>query len=299
MLALFSIFVLLASGYLAKKTKIIPQNQLIIFIDFVLTFAMPALIFDKVYHVDIDFHLFSVTLCGFLANLAAMILAFILGRLLGFSKATTASMALLAMFGNTLFVGLPVLSGVLGENIANEVILYDQMITCVPVAIFGPLILSYAAPSSVNLIENAFKILKFPPFVALLVALGAKNFALPEFIFEPLRLFSGAVVPVALFAVGLGLGFGAVRSCFGRTALVLFLRMVIAPLFFVLFALLFGLNITPSYMVGLVETAMPPMVLAGAMILKAGLDTNLAISSIALGICFTFINIPVIFWLFG
>ena len=167
MLPLFSIFVLLASGYLAKRTKVIPQNQLIVFIDFVLVFALPALIFDKVYHVNIDFHLFSVIACGLGANFAAMLIAFGLGRLLGFSKATTASMALLSMFGNTLFMGLPVLQGILGEDIANEVILYDQMITCVPIAFLGPFILSYAAPSNVSLIANAFKIMKFPPFLAL------------------------------------------------------------------------------------------------------------------------------------
>ena len=164
MLSLLSIFFMLASGYLAKRTKVIPQNQLIIFIDFVLIFALPALIFDKVYHVNIDYHLFSVIACGFGANLLVMLIAFIVSKFLKFSKATTASLTLLSMFGNTLFVGLPVLSGFLGEDIANEVILYDQMITCVPIAIFGPLILSYAANSHVSLIKNAFKILKFPQF---------------------------------------------------------------------------------------------------------------------------------------
>lgn len=298
MLPLFSIFVLLASGYLAKRTKVIPQNQLIIFIDFVLVFAMPALIFDKVYHVNIDFHLFSVIACGLGANFAAMLIAFGLGRLLGFSKATTASMALLAMFGNTLFMGLPVLQGILGEDIANEVILYDQMITCVPVAFLGPFILSYAAPSNVSLIANAFKIMKFPPFLALVAGLLAKSVEIPDFLFAPLRLFSGAVVPVALFAVGLGLGFNTVRSSYKSTALVVFLRMVVAPCFFVAFAWVFGLEFSPSYMVGLVETAMPPMVLAGAMILKAKLDSNLAISAIAVGMCFTFVVIPAIIAIF-
>ncbi|MDY5467073.1 MAG: AEC family transporter, partial [Campylobacter sp.] len=256
MLPLFSIFVLLASGYLAKRTKVIPQNQLIVFIDFVLVFALPALIFDKVYHVNIDFHLFSVIACGLGANFAAMLIAFSLGRLLGFSKATTASMALLSMFGNTLFMGLPVLQGILGEDIVNEVILYDQMITCVPIALLGPFILSYAAPSNVSLIANAFKIMKFPPFLALVAGLLAKNLEIPDFLFAPLRLFSGAVVPVALFAVGLGLGFNTVRSSYKSTALVVFLRMVVAPCFFVAFAWVFGLEFSPSYMAGLIETAM-------------------------------------------
>ena len=298
MLPLFSIFVLLASGYLAKRTKVIPQNQLIIFIDFVLVFAMPALIFDKVYHVNIDFHLFSVIACGLGANFVAMLLAFGLGRLLGFSKATTASMALLSMFGNTLFMGLPVLQGILGDDIVNEVILYDQMITCVPIALLGPFILSYAAPSNVSLIANAFKIMKFPPFLALVAGLLAKSVEIPDFLFAPLRLFSGAVVPVALFAVGLGLGFNTVRSSYKSTALVVFLRMVVAPCFFVAFAWVFGIEFSPSYMVGLIETAMPPMVLASAMILKAKLDSNLAISAIAIGMCFTFVVIPVIIAIF-
>ena len=298
MLPLFSIFVLLASGYLAKRTKVIPQNQLIIFIDFVLVFAMPALIFDKVYHVNIDFHLFSVIACGLGSNIVAMLLAYGLGRLLGFSKATTASMALLARFGNTLFMGLPVLQGILGDDIANEVILYDQMVTCVPIAFLGPFILSYAAPSNVSLIANVFKIMKFPPFLALVAGLLAKSVEIPDFLFAPLRLFSGAVVPVALFAVGLGLGFNTVRSSYKSTALVVFLRMVVAPCFFVAFAWVFGIEFSPSYMVGLIETAMPPMVLASAMILKAKLDSNLAISAIAIGMCFTFVVIPVIIAIF-
>ncbi|MDD7323749.1 MAG: AEC family transporter, partial [Campylobacter lanienae] len=236
--------------------------------------------------------------CGLGANFAAMLIAFGLGRLLGFSKATTASMALLSMFGNTLFMGLPVLQGILGEDIANEVILYDQMITCVPIAFLGPFILSYAAPSNVSLIANAFKIMKFPPFLALVVGLLAKSVEIPDFLFAPLRLFSGAVVPVALFAVGLGLGFNTVRSSYKSTALVVFLRMVVAPCFFVAFAWVFGLEFSPSYMAGLIETAMPPTVVASAMILKAKLDSNLAISAIAVGMCFTFVVIPVIIAIF-
>ncbi len=296
---LFSIFVLLASGYLAKRTKVIPQAQLIILIDFVLNFAMPALIFDKVYHVELDAKILSITACGLLAQFSAAFFAFMLGKALKFSKATIASMTLLAMFGNTLFVGLPVISGLLGEELQNQVILFDQIVTCVPVAIFGPLVLSYAAPSHVSLVKNAMKIMKFPPFIALILALIAKCFTLPEFIFEPMRLFAASVVPVALFAVGLGLGFGGVRSAYKSTIIVIALRMFVAPALFALFACMLGLGGDKIYMVGLLESAMPPMVLASAMILKAGLDSNLAISAVALGVCATFINVPLIFWIFG
>lgn len=298
MLSLLSIFFILASGYLAKRAKVIPQNQLIIFVDFVVIFAIPAMIFDKIYHVNIDWHLFGVIACSFLANLAAMGLAFGLGILFRFSRATTASMALLCLLGNTLFVGLPILTGYFGDDIANEVIIYDQMVTCLPAALLSPIILGYAVPNKTTLIQNVFKVMKFPPFLALVGGVAAKCVDLPDFVFHPLRLLSGAMVPVALFAIGLGLGFGAVRSCVKSTALVLALRMIAAPLVFVGVTALFGIAPSPSYMVGLMGSAMPPMVLASAMILKANLDTNLAISSVAIGVCFTFVNAPIIFWLY-
>ncbi len=298
MLSLLSIFFMLATGYIAKRTKVIPQSQLIIFVDFVVIFAIPAMIFDKIYHVNIDLHLFSVIITSFASNLAVMFLAFALGILFKFSKATTASMALLVLLGNTLFVGLPILTGYFGEDIANEVIIYDQIVTCLPAAILSPMVLSYAVPNKTTLIGNVFKVMKFPPFLALVGGILAKCVELPELIFAPIRLLAGAMVPVALFAIGLGLGFGSVRSCVKSTALVLFLGMIISPLIYVGIALLFGIQASPSYMVGLIGSAMPPMVLASAMILKAKLDTNLAISSVALGVCFTFINVPIIFWLY-
>ena len=57
---LFSMFILLFSGYLAKRVRIISPNSAIVFLDFVLWFALPALIFDKVYHLNIDTTLISV-----------------------------------------------------------------------------------------------------------------------------------------------------------------------------------------------------------------------------------------------
>lgn len=293
--AMFSIFILLASGYLAKKTKVLAQNQAIIFIDFVLCFALPAMIFDRIYHVNIDINLINIILTGFGSSILAALIAVGLGFLFKFKKTTIVSLALLSLFGNTLFVGIPIVQGFFGEEAINEVIFYDQLATGIPISILGPLILSLGAPAKVSLIQNTVKILKFPPFVALILGLICRNFELPDIIFPPLKMFASSVVPVALFAVGIGLGFNSVKSAWKSTSVVLVAKMVIAPALFVVIASSFGVNFDQKWMVGLIECAMPPMVLASAMILKANLDTNLAISSVALGIVFTFISIPSIF----
>ncbi|ABK83010.1 AEC family transporter [Campylobacter fetus] len=292
---MFSIFILLASGYLAKKTKVLAQNQSIFFIDFVLCFALPALIFDKIYHVTIDTHLINIILTGLTSSIIAMFIAVGAGIVFKFKKPTIVSLALLSMFGNTLFVGMPIVEGFFGDSALNEVIFYDQLATGIPISILGPLILSLGAPAKVSIIQNTMKILKFPPFVALLLGLICKNFELPDVIFAPLRMFASSVVPVALFAVGIGLGFNSIKSAWKSSLVVLGAKMVLAPAIFVLITMIFDIKLNQSWMVGLLETAMPPMVLASAMILKANLDTNLAISSVALGIIFTFITIPTIF----
>ena len=48
---LFSIFVFLAGGYLAKSVKILKPKQARTFLDFAVIFALPCLIFDKIYHL--------------------------------------------------------------------------------------------------------------------------------------------------------------------------------------------------------------------------------------------------------
>ncbi|ANE35810.1 putative membrane protein, predicted permease [Campylobacter iguaniorum] len=289
---MFSIFILLTSGYLAKKTKVLAQNQSIIFVDFVLCFALPAMIFDRIYHVEIDINLINVILTGICSSLIAMGIAVGVGILLKFKKPTLVSLALLSMFGNTLFVGIPVVQGFFGDEAINEVIFYDQLATGIPISILGPLILSLAAPAKVSLVQNTIKVLKFPPFVALILRLICRNFELPDIIFPPLKMFASSVVPVALFAVGIGLGFNSVKSAWKSTSVVLVAKMVLAPAIFIGIAFVFGVSLDDKWLIGLVECAMPPMVLASAMILKANLDTNLAISSVALGIVATFITIP-------
>ncbi|EAI5026620.1 AEC family transporter, partial [Campylobacter jejuni] len=48
---LFTIFILLAGGYFAKRIGVLKQKQARTFLDFAIIFALPCLIFDKAYHL--------------------------------------------------------------------------------------------------------------------------------------------------------------------------------------------------------------------------------------------------------
>ncbi|MBR8465808.1 AEC family transporter [Campylobacter sp. faydin G-140] len=299
LIPLFSIFVMISTGFFAKKVKIVETKHSVIFVDFVLCFAIPALVFDKIYHVTIDTTLINSIATGFLSSIFGGTLALVLGCLFKFSRATIVSMVMLSIFGNTLFVGLPVLQGFFGDEVLNEVIFYDQLATAIPLSILGPLILSFGASEKVSLFANAVKILKFPPFIALICAFMLKGFYIPDFIFAPLRMFSGAITPIALFAIGIGLSFNSIRSSYKGLFIVIFCKMIAPALFIIAVINIFSIHIDTKWIVAIFQASMPPMVLASAMIMKAGLDSSLAISSVAMGVTFSFVSLPVLFYIFG
>ena len=104
---LLSIFIIIASGYGAKKFKVFEQKNASVFINYALCFALPALIFDKIYHVNIDTTLINVIATGFACSMLGAAAIFFVCRFLKFNKATTVSAVLLGMFGNTIFMGMP------------------------------------------------------------------------------------------------------------------------------------------------------------------------------------------------
>lgn len=150
-------------------------------------------------------------------------------------------------------------------------------------------------PKSIILFFYGY-ILFFRRHLALLLGFLCKLISLPEFIFSPIRLFGGTATPVALFAIGLGLGFMAIKTAYKPTILVILAKMVLAPLIFVLLLKLFGFEMKASIIVAIIESATPTMTLAGAMVMKAKLDSNLAVSTVAFGVLFAFISMPILVW---
>ena len=290
---LFTIFILLSGGYFAKRIGVLKQKQTRTFLDFAIVFALPCLIFDKAYHLNFDFSLILFIIIGLTSCVLSAFIALALGMIFKFSKSTLVSMFMLSCFGNTIFVGMPIVSGIFHDpQFSAEVILYDALATTLPISLFGPFIISIGTKEKANLLNNIRRIFSFPPFLALLFGFLCKMIEIPEFIFSPIRLFGASATPVALFAIGLGLGFVAIKTAYKPTIVVIFAKMVLTPIIFILILKIFGQNLSVSSLVAIIESATPTMTLAGAMIMKAKLDSNLAVSSIAFGILFCFVSMP-------
>lgn len=295
---LFTIFTLLFGGYFAKRIGILKQKQARMFLDFAIIFALPCLIFDRVYHLTFDFSLFLFIAIGCFSCIISGCIAVLLGMLLKFSKATITSIFLLSSFGNTLFIGLPIISGVISDNqYIGEVILYDSFATTIPISLIAPFVISIAKNEKIHFLPIIKKILLFPPFIALILGFLLKVVKIPEFVFSPITMFGNSATVVALFAIGLTLGFSAIKSSYKPTIVVILSKNILSPMIFLLIAFLFGIKQSQSLAVAILESAMPTMTLASAIVMKAKLDTNLAVSALAFGILFSSVTMPILVYI--
>lgn len=292
--SLFTIFILLAGGYISKLIKVLKQKQSRSLFDFVVVFALPCLIFDKIYHLNFNFSLILLIFAGFISTSLAGIISVIVGRVFKFSKPTILSMFVLSAFGNTLFVGMPVVSNVFGEEFVGEVIMYDSLAGAIPISILVPLILAMNNGEKVTIVKNIKTIIYFPPFIGLVLGLALKGFEIPEFVFAPIRMFGGSATPVALFAIGLSLGFNAIKSSYKSTVIVLFMKMILAPAIFILILQCFGAAFDKSTLIAVLESSMPTATIVCVMVMKAKLDSNLAASSVAFGLVLSVITLPIL-----
>ncbi|MDY3113381.1 MAG: AEC family transporter, partial [Helicobacter sp.] len=158
---LFTIFILLLGGYVAKLVGALKQRQSRAFLDFTIIFAIPCLIFDGIYHLELSASFIILIFIGFFSCIVSGILATLLGYFLKFSKATLLSIFLLASFGNTLFIGIPIVSGIFSDFLIGKLILYDAFATGIPMLVLSPFIVGLNSTQKINFSQIFKKLVTF------------------------------------------------------------------------------------------------------------------------------------------
>ncbi len=285
LLAIYSVSVFIFIGYIAKLLRLVGNKQSGILLGFLLNFALPAQIFNGTYHAHIDMAFLYVCLISLLCSISGGVALFGVGKMLKLERNSILAMSFMGAFGNTLFLGLPIVNGALGESYANKVIIYDQIVTGIPIAFLAPLILSLNGKGIFSVRAITLRLFQSPLFLSLLFGLALKFLPLeiPDELFIPLKSLAQTATPVALFAIGVQMSLKSVKEEWRLTAL----------LFIVVLVSFGGFN--DLWRMALIEVAMPPVVSAGAIVIKAGLNAKLVVSAIAFGILLSFVSVPL--WL--
>jgi len=198
--------------------------------------------------------------------------------------------------GNTSFLGIPMVRAFFGEQGISYAVLYDQLGSFLALAIYGSVVLAlYGKKEGKPTVQTVLrKIMTFPPFICLLLALVFRAVPLPHAATVLLQTLAATLVPVVMVAVGFQLTLRLSPDVLKPMAAGLLVKLVLAPCSALFVCRLFGFG-SLAAQVSVFEAGMPPMVSAGAMAIMAGLAPRLSAALVAVGIFLSFVTLPLLF----
>jgi malate permease and related proteins len=285
--------VCLVLGLLARRTGRFPEETGAAFNAFLLNVSLPALILRAMHRLEFAPGLVVAAVAPWLLFVGAVAYLRLLGPRLGLSHRSVTALVLTAGLGNTAFVGLPMATALLGPGGTAVAVVADQLGSFLVVATLATVTATRAgAGSALGVRALVRKVLVFPPFQALVVALVLRPFAYPEWLEAVLQRLGDLLTPLALFIVGFQLRFQGVRPRVPALVLGLSYKLALAPLATLgVLMLLPGLDLVVKQATVL-QIAMAPMVTAALLAAEHDLDPELAVLMVGVGIPLSFVTAP-------
>ena len=196
-------------------------------------------------------------------------------------------------------MGIPIINAYMGETSLPYVLVYDQLGTFIALATYGTFIASYySSKSQITFKIMTFKVLTFPPFLSLVLALFLIGVEFNPILSKVLASFSSTIVPIALVAVGLQLQFKLPKEEIKPFSVALIVKLIIAPVIAIVICKIFMWENQAS-VVSIMEAAMAPMITAGAIASMAGLAPRLSSAIVGYGILISFLTTAILYQYIG
>lgn len=271
------ILISLFSGILLSKFRVFPKGSEKVLNAFIIYLSLPAITLFYVPKLEWN----SEMIFPFLMPTALLLLSFIfffaIQPILKFSRETFGALVLVAGLGNISFVGYPVVEAIYGSSGLEIAIIVGQG-GFLAVSFLGVLIASGFSAKSNHMGKLALDVIKFPPFLAFMIALPLAFFNLdfPLALQGALKQLSGTLTPLAMVSVGLQINFNFEEINWKNVLAGLSFKLFLAPS---LIFLLSKFLLSEGSLIGevsIIESAMPPMVTAAIIATQYELNPKLA-----------------------
>lgn len=208
-----------------------------------------------------------------------------------------AVLLLTVALANTSFLGYPLVRALLGEAGLPYAVVYDQFGAFLMLSTFGLYVLArYGGERPPGLRDIALRVLRFPPFLSLLVALTVMPAQPPEFIAGGLQRLADALLPLVMLAIGFSIRLRLEPETVPPLVLGLALKLVVMPALAFIATAALGMSGLMAQATVL-EAAMPPMITAGALAISHRLAPALAAAMVGYGIVLSLLSLPLWAWL--
>ena len=258
---------------------------------FIIHVSLPALTLLYIHDLGLSGEVLLVAAMAWLVFGLSAGFFWLMGRWLALPRATVGALMLVGGLGNTSFFGLPMVEAYYGEAGLSTAIVADQLGSFLTLSVLGITVAGLYSSGRPTATEIALRILRFPPFIALVIAFALIPFEYAPWFSALLKRLGDTLAPLALLSVGLQLRLGHVAEHGRNLALGLGFKLILAPLaIYLLYVQLFGAQ-GQAIQVTLFEAAMPPMITAAIVASEHELDPDLANLMVAVGLLVSFVTL--------
>lgn len=292
---LILLFVCLIIGIVLKKSKIIPENFHTSLNAFVINISLSAFSLYYISKIELNSSVIYPVLVVWIGVFAAILFFAGLGKIFGWKSSLIGALIMCAGFGNTSFVGIPLIQAMYGEEGLKTVMLVDQP-GFVALSTVGILVANFYSGSKDSLLKHLSKILKFPPFIAFVIALLLNIFSIeiPKDFDEVLMKLGATTVPLALVSVGSQMQWKKIERKEGFHLFIgLLFKLVLLPLLIlVIYKYIFHQN-GNVIDICILEAAMAPMITAAIIASAHDLEPKFCNLMVAVGIPLSILTVGI------
>jgi predicted permease len=281
-------------GWLVKTIRPVPVVVTAWADKYVLQVALPAVIIAKISKVTFDADVVLPIAVAWSVMLIAIAAVLIASRILKWNRSITGALLLVAVLGNTSFLGLGMVESLLGADHLASAIAYDQVGTFVGLALWGSFVASTYGAGESGWRPVLKRLSRFGPFLALLASLVFRIIDLPSDVYPILNGIGKTVAPVAMCALGLRFTLSVSRSVQVPALLGLISKMALLPGLVYVVSVLVGAPQELAWSTSILQAAAPPMVTAGVVAVGAGLSAELVAFMVGVGTLVAFVSLPLL-----
>lgn len=299
-----SLFLVLFTGYLLKRRGILRDTDTGVINRLILDVTLPAFVFHALYrqHVTSDM-VHAAWLFGVLQVLV-MALLWLPSRLLKLPRPVVGTFLLTAVYGNTGFLGYPVVQAIFGktEGAMAAAVVYDQFSMALPVYTVGVAVALHYGSKHETSWREMLSFFTTPTFLVLIgtLVINALRIPVPAFVTNSAQIVAGATVPLVLLSLGLMLELAHLRAnhYYLPMALILVTKMALFPYLMWLATGWMGVQGIARW-VAVTQSAMPSAMVNAVITERYGCDHQLATLVIVVGTLLTILVLPVTATLLG
>ncbi len=285
--------VCLLAGFGLKRTGRFPVATPPVLNSFIIHVSLPALAILHIHNLKLDTSLVLTASMAWLLFGCSWVLFGFAGKLFKLDRKTTGALIVVAGLGNTSFVGLPMIEAYFGKEYLGIGIIADQLGSFMVLSTLGIFVATYYSSGTSSPRQMARKVLMFPPFQALMLALALRAIPFPNWTTTILEKLGSTLTPLALFSVGFQLQIGGMKAIAKPLLAGLSYKLLLGPaLIYLLYCVLLGANGT-VIQVTIFEAAMAPMITAGIIAIDHDLRPQLVGMLVGIGIPFSFATLHI------